>query len=158
MANWHAIPPDVATVILASRHAGLTGAEVRSRRARFGANELPERRRRSGIAVVAHQFRSPLIYLLLVAAGLALALGESGDAIVIAVVVAVNAVIGAIQEGRAEHALAALRQLAARKSTVVRDGQELVVDARELVPGDVHVVTPGDAVTADARLIEAAVV
>ncbi len=102
------------------------------------------------------QFRSPLIYLLFGASAVALALGETKDAIVIFAVVLLNALIGAYQEGRAEHALAALRQLSTQKARVVRASHEEIVDARALVPGDVLLLAAGDAVTADARLTDGA--
>jgi Ca2+-transporting ATPase len=119
-------------------------------------NELPTARERSLAALFASQFRSPLIYLLFGAAGIALALRETKDAIVIFVVVLLNALIGAYQEGRAQHALTALRKMALQKARVVRGGREEMINARELVPGDVMLLAAGDAVTADARLIDGA--
>jgi len=146
----------VAAAIDVEPDRGLEPHEVARRLERFGTNALPEARRRSLAAVVLGQFKSPLIYLLLVAAGIAMALGERTDAIVIVVVVLLNAVIGAFQEGRAERALAALRQLAERKARVLRGAHETIVEAREVVPGDMLVLAAGDAVTADARLVDVA--
>jgi magnesium-transporting ATPase (P-type) len=157
MAEWHAVTPAEAVSQLEVDPAtGLATDEVTLRRARHGDNALVEPRRRSTASVVLSQFRNPLIYLLFAAAALALMLGERSDAIVIFVVVVLNAVIGAIQEGRAEHALAALRQLARQKARVRRDGEEHVIDARQLVPGDILLLGAGDAITADVRLLEAA--
>ena len=135
---------------------GLTGAEVAARRAEHGPNALPETRRRPMWRVFVAQFQSPLIYILLIAAGLAFALGKHEDAAVILVVVLLNAVIGAFQEGRAEQSMDSLRKLSALKVRVRRDGQEQDIEARNLVPGDVILLTAGDAVGADARLLEAA--
>ena len=135
---------------------GLSVAEVRTRLARFGPNALPEYERRSLLWVVLGQFKSPLIYLLFLAAGIALALGHRSDAIVIFTVVLLNAVIGAFQEGRAERSMEALRKLAVHKARVVRGGQEQIVEAGEVVPGDVVVLEAGDAVPADARLLHGA--
>jgi len=104
--------------------------------------------------VFLNQFRSPLIYLLFGAAAVALVLRETKDAIVIFVVVLLNALIGAYQEGRAEHALAALRRLASQKARVIRAGREEVVDARDVVPGDLLALAAGDAVPADARVTD----
>ena len=115
---------------------------------------LREAPRRTTLAVLVGQVRSPLIYLLFGAAALALALGHVTDAIVIAVVVVLNAVIGAVQEGRAERSLAALRRLSTLQARLVRDGREVVVPARDVVPGDVLVLEAGDAVPADARVLE----
>ncbi len=103
--------------------AGLAPDEAARRLERAGPNALPETRRRTLPAIFLGQFASPLIYLLFVAAGIALALGHTGDAVVIFVVVLVNAVIGALQEGRAEHSLAALRRLATHEARVVRGGR-----------------------------------
>jgi Ca2+-transporting ATPase len=155
--RWHALEGTEALALLAvAPQRGLSPEEADRRRVRYGANTLPEPVRRSILSVFVRQFQSPLIYLLFGAAALALVVGEISDAIVIFVVVLLNAAVGAFQEGRAEHALAALRRLATQKAHVVRDGHELVVDARELVPGDIMLLSAGDAVTADARLIEGA--
>jgi len=102
------------------------------------------------------QFKSPLIYLLFLAAGIALTLGHRSDAVVILIVVLFNAVIGALQEGRAERSIDALRKLASHKARVVRGGQDVIVEAREVVPGDVLVLDAGDAIAADARLLHGA--
>jgi magnesium-transporting ATPase (P-type) len=154
---WHALAPAEAVTIVASDlDRGLSLDEVARRRARYGANALPEPARRSSVAIFLSQFKSPLIYLLFGAAAIALALGERTDAGVIFFVVVLNAVIGAFQEGRAERALEALRRLAQHKALVLREGRELVVEAHEIVPGDVLLLAAGDAVAADARLIELA--
>jgi Ca2+-transporting ATPase len=135
---------------------GLAVDEAAHRLVRYGANVLPEARQRSAIAVVLAQFASPLIYLLFAAAAVALVLGRIGDAAVIAFVVVLNAIIGAFQEGRAERALVGLRRLATHAARVVRDDRELVVAARDVVPGDLLVVEAGDAIAADARLVASA--
>jgi magnesium-transporting ATPase (P-type) len=154
---WHALPVlDAIATIKSDGDRGLTSEEARARLARLGPNALPEPKARSLVAVFAGQFRSPLIYLLFAAAAIALALGHVSDALVIFTVVLVNAVIGSLQEGRAERSLEALRQLVSHKARVVRDGEEMLVEARELVPGDVIVIEAGDAVPADARLLHGA--
>ena len=153
---WHALPAAEVLRALESSPAGLTGPEVEARRLRSGSNELPEARRPSAVAVVMRQLKSPLIFLLFAAAVLAAALGEVSDAIVILAVVALNAAIGAIQEGRAERSLRALRRISSLRARVRRDGAEREIEARHLVPGDVLVVAPGDAVAADARILDAA--
>ncbi|MBL8842645.1 MAG: HAD-IC family P-type ATPase [Planctomycetes bacterium] len=152
---WHAEPPAAVAAELAADPArGLTGAEAAARLARHGPNALPEQGRRSLAALFFSQFRNPLIYLLFAAAALALLLGETSDAVVIAVVVLLNALIGTFQEGRAERSLAALRRLTEQSARVVRDGGEQRIAARELVPGDLLVLDAGDAIGADARLLE----
>ena len=116
----------------------------------------PSRRRGRLWRTFARQFKSPLIYILFVAAVLAVALGHHGDAAVILAVVLVNALIGSVQEGRAERSMAALRRLSALQVRVLRDGCEQLMPARELVPGDLLLLAAGDAVAADARLLEQA--
>ena len=108
------------------------------------------------LAVFARQFMSPLIYILFAAAVLAVVMAHYGDAVVILAVVLVNAVVGTFQEGRAERSMASLRRLAALRVRVLRDGQEAMIEARELVPGDLLLLAAGDAIGADARLIEEA--
>lgn len=154
---WHAIDASFVIEQLGTHPTqGLSRDAVDTRRRQYGTNELPAASERSMAAVFVGQFRSPLIYLLFGAAAIAVGLGEIKDAIVIFTVVILNAVIGAYQEGRAARALAALRLLSTQKARVVRDGREALVDARELVPGDVVTLAAGDAVTADARLLDAA--
>jgi len=137
-------------------HRGLSDEEVRRRLERYGANALPEPRRRSLLSVFLGQFQSPLIYLLLLAAGVAAALGFASDAAVICAVVVLNAGIGAFQEGRAARSLEALRKLATPEARVARAGHQRVVAARDLVPGDILLLEAGDAVAADARVLEGA--
>jgi len=154
---WHACEADEALQRIGSdARLGLTTEAVRQRLAEHGANALPAAPPRPLWRTLAHQFKSPLIYILFVAAVLAMALGHHGDAAVILAVVVVNALIGTFQEGRAERSMAALRRLAALHVRVVRDGCETQLEARELVPGDLLLLAAGDAVGADARLIELA--
>ncbi len=147
---------DAVAAVDSDAAGGLSTAEARLRLERSGPNELRERARRSSWSIVAGQFRSPLIYLLVAVAGLALALGHVNDAAVILAVVVLNAVIGAVQEGRAERSLAALRKLATHKARVIRGGGDVIVEAREVVRGDILVLEAGDAVAADARLVHGA--
>ena len=152
---WHALSRDQALARLETSEAGIPPGEVAARQVAVGPNALPERRRRSGFQIFLRQFKSPLIYLLLVAAGIALGLGERADAAVIVGVLLTNAIVGAFQEGRAERSMDALRKLSALRARVRRGGVDADVEARDLVPGDVLVLEAGDAVGADARLLEA---
>ena len=155
--TWHALDSAAAVAAVDSHAAhGLTNDEAQRRLERFGPNALPEAQRRTRLAVFVGQFKSPLIYLLFVAAGIALALGHVSDAVVVFTVVLLNALIGSFQEGRAERSLDALRKLATHNARVVRDGHERIVEAREIAPGDVLILEAGDAVAADGRLVDGA--
>ncbi|MFO7573414.1 MAG: HAD-IC family P-type ATPase [Gaiellaceae bacterium] len=150
-----AIPAVDAVERLASSDAGLTEAEAERRLAEYGPNALEEVKG-PGIAwLVAHQFRSPLITILLVAAAVTVVLEEYIDSAVIAAVLVLNAVIGFSQEHKAERSMEALRDLARSRARVVRAGREREIDARELVPGDVVLVETGAKVPADCRILHA---
>ena len=154
---WHASQAEDVLRQLGSDHqSGLSTAEATSRLAEHGPNELPEEAQKPMWRVFAAQFASPLIYILFVAAIISFAMGHASDAVVILVVVMINAVIGTIQEGRAEQSMATLRKLSSLKVRVVRHGSETSLEARELVPGDILLLAAGDQVGADARLLESA--
>jgi Ca2+-transporting ATPase len=154
VADWHALDADEALRRCGTDPAcGLDAAIVARRLAEHGANTLPEPPPRPAWRTFVRQFKSPLIYILFVAAVLAVALGHHGDAGVILVVVLINALIGSFQEGRAERSMAALRRLSSLHVRVLRDGHEQVVEAGDLVPGDLMLLAAGDAVAADARLV-----
>lgn len=153
---WHSLQTqDVLEALESHPTQGLSHSEAKNRLMRFGTNTLPEPHVRSFFSIALHQFLSPLIYLLLVAAGIAFFIGEARDAIVILAVVLLNALIGAFQEGRAEQSLAALRKLSKLKAHIIREGLEHLIEAGDVVPGDILVLNSGDAVAADARLVEA---
>ena len=153
--SWHALTAEaIAEAFSVDTSTGLGHDEVAERRSRYGPNELPEGKRRSLVGICVRQFQSPLIYILFVAAIFAVALGEHGDSAVILVVVFINAIIGTVQEGRAERSMEALRRLSALETRVLRNGKEQLIAARELVPGDVMLLEAGDAVGADSRLLE----
>jgi magnesium-transporting ATPase (P-type) len=143
----------VALEFLSSGTNGLTGPEVDRRLASHGRNELREEQAVRPGAIVLRQFRSPLIYILLVAAAVTIALDEYVDAGVIAAVLVFNAVVGFFQEYRAERSLEALRRLASTQARVMRDGREREVDARQLVPGDIVLIEAGAKVPADCRVV-----
>jgi magnesium-transporting ATPase (P-type) len=154
---WHALSSEVIVARLASDvERGLSAPAVLASRQRHGENALPEAAERTVFGLFFRQFASPLIYLLLGAAAVAYSLGHRNDALVIGVVVLLNALIGAAQEGRAERSLSALRKLSTQQARVVRDGAEQRIAARALVVGDVLVLEAGDAIAADARILSAA--
>jgi magnesium-transporting ATPase (P-type) len=153
---WHEMPStDACRCADSDPVIGLTYDEVVRRFAQYGANTLPEEARKALWRVILSQFASPLIYILFVASIISFAMGHASDAMVILVVVIINAVIGAVQEGRAQHSMTALRKMSSLKVRVVRDGLETIIEASELVPGDILLLAAGDAVGADARLLEA---
>jgi len=152
---WHALPAQDALEALGSGAQGLAAAEAARRLAQHGPNALPQAARRGALARFLAQFHNALIYFLLVAAVAAAVLGHVVDTAVIAAVVLVNALIGFIQEGRAEAALEAMRGMIAARASVLRDGARRSVAVAELVPGDVVLLEAGDRVPADLRLTRA---
>jgi len=155
--RWHQMDAAEALQQLDSSAAqGLSATEAERRLAAQGANELQAASPISRWAILAEQFKNVLIIILLVAVVLSAFLGHTLEALAIAVIVIFAALLGFFQEYRAERALEALRHLAAPTATVLREGKELAVPARELVVGDVIFLRMGDKVPADGRLIEAA--
>jgi Ca2+-transporting ATPase len=153
--NWHALGPDEVLEHLKVRENGLTGPEVAERQARYGLNQLTEAPRTGFIKLLLEQFSSFIVILLLVAAVISALLGEWIDASAIMAIVVLNALLGIIQEQRAEEALAALKKLAAPEARVLRDGHNIMVSSRDLVPGDIIFLEAGNHVPADVRLLEA---
>ena len=122
--------------------------------AEHGPNELRAAHRISPWTILFQQFRNVLIVILLVATGLSAFLGHGVESVAIAVIVLFAVFLGFVQEFRAERAIEALREMAAPTATALRDGQEMEIPARDLVPGDVIVLRAGDRVPADVRLVE----
>ncbi len=152
---WHSLKSNEAIEKLKSNVThGLSFEEAKERLQLYGPNELPDTKRRTILSIFLHQFLSPLIYLLFVAAGIAFFISDARDSIVILVVVILNAAIGAYQEGRAEQSLEGLRRLSKLRARIMRGSQEQTIEASEIVPGDILILSSGDAVPADARLIE----
>ena len=153
---WHALSvAQVAARIETATATGLTGDEAARRLVRFGRNEIRAAAQRAAWQILVGQFTDFMIVLLIAAALVSGAIGEFEDAVAILAIVVLNAIIGFVQEFRAEKALRALQQLAARKSTARRDGQVGIVPAAELVPGDVVLLEAGVVVPADLRLTAA---
>jgi Ca2+-transporting ATPase len=151
--QWHRLDAhDVAKRLATEVETGLSEEEVSRRREQYGRNELKVKPGKSALARFLMEFNQPLMYILLVAAVVTLLLQKWVDAGVIFAVTLINATIGWIQESKAENAIAALARSIATESTVIRGGEKLRVDARELVPGDVVVLAAGDKVPADMRL------
>jgi P-type Ca2+ transporter type 2C len=145
---------ETAAALATDPALGLSPEEAARRLADAGPNELAEKPRPPFLALLLEQFKDFLIIILLAAAGISIALGEWLDAAVIVMLVILNAVIGVIQESRAERALAALKRMAAPEARVLRDGRMVTVPSRSLVPGDVVLLEAGNHVPADVRLAE----
>ena len=154
-AAWYALPAEAALQRLGSGASGLTAAEAGRRLAEHGPNRLPAAAPRSALRRFLAQFANLLIYVLLVAAAITALLGHPTDAAVILGVVVVNAIVGFVQEGRAEQALDAIRDMLTPHASLLRDGRRLTVNAADLVPGDIVLLEAGDRVPADLRLIRA---
>lgn len=152
---WHTVSADEAARRLGSDlQRGLSQEEAARRLRQFGPNELAEKPRPSIWALLLGQFNNFLIIILLVASIISILLGEFIDAGAIVAIVILNAVLGVIQESKAEEALAALKKMAAPEAHVLRDGHLISILAREVVPGDVVMLETGNYVPADVRLVE----
>ncbi len=152
---WHTRTVAQIQAELQVRPEGLTTAEAAARLQRFGPNTLPPPPRKHPLFRFLAQFNNALIYFLLVSAAVAALVSHLVDAAVIAVVVVINAIVGFLQEGKAERALEAIRAMIAPNATVLRDGVRQAIDVTHIVPGDVVLLEPGDRVPADLRLIRA---
>jgi magnesium-transporting ATPase (P-type) len=152
--EWHARDGQRCLERLHSRSSGLSGTEAERRLAEHGANRLPEARGPGWLRRLLLQFHNLLIYVLLGAALLMALLGEWLDCAVVLGVVAINALVGFIQEGKAEQAMRSIRRLLTLDSRVRRDGLVCALPAEQLVPGDIVLLEAGDRVPADLRLLE----
>lgn len=153
---WHTLPPaEVAERLGADFKNGLTRDEAARRLARAGANEIREKAGRGVLAMLADQFKDFMILVLIGAAIVSGLIGESQDALVILAIVVLNALIGLVEDFRAERAIAELKRLAALKAVVLRDGRHHAIPAAEVARGDIVLLEAGDVAPADLRLIEA---
>ena len=153
--SWHALAPEKVLEHLKVRENGLTSTEVAERQAQYGHNQLTEAARPGFMKLLLEQFNNFIVILLIVAAVISAFLGEWIDASAIMAIVILNAILGIIQEQRAEEALAALKKLSAPEARVLRDGHHVAVSSRDLVPGDIVFLEAGNHVPADVRLLEA---
>jgi len=155
--HWHTLSVDEAMHRMkSSMTQGLSSTEVEARRVVFGLNALPEKAGRSPWRMLLDQFSDFMILLLIAAALISGFIGDVQDTIAIIVIIILNAIVGFIQEYRAERAMVALKRLSEATARVVRNSQVVTVNASELVPGDVVLLEAGNVVPADFRLIEAA--
>jgi magnesium-transporting ATPase (P-type) len=152
---WHAAPAEKVRARLGTGPGGLPSEEAAKRLQEHGRNELPAAPGPHPIRRFLAQFNNPLIYFLLAAAVAAGLIGHHVDAVVIAAVVLINAIVGFIQEGKAEKALSAIRKMISPHASVLRDGRRVSVPVAHLVPGDIVLLEAGDRVPADLRLTRA---
>ncbi|MBI4688942.1 MAG: cation-translocating P-type ATPase [Nitrospirae bacterium] len=154
--RWHQREIEDVLEQLNSSLKGLSSGDVQKRLKEYGPNELKEKKKKTVFMILLDQFRDFMILVLIAAAIISGIIGEPSDTIAIIVIVILNAVIGFIQEYRAEKAMAALKKMATPTLTVIRDGRHANVSASEIVPGDIVTLEAGRFVPADMRLIEAA--
>lgn len=133
---------------------GLSEKEAKKRLERYGPNKLPEKRSLTALNILVSQFKSPLVYILAIAAAVSFALGEITDGIIISAAVIINTFIGFFEEYRADKSLKALKGIVSLRAKIIRDGVEKEISSEEVVPGDIMVLDAGDKISADARLIE----
>jgi len=150
---WHALPEERVYSLLASSPSGLAAEEVRARIGKFGSNTLPTKKPVAVWEVTLRQFKSPLIYILMIASLISFGIGEFTDGSFILAVITVNAIIGTLQEWKAEKSAQALQALLRIMAHVRRERHVTTVDAGEIVPGDVIVLNEGDRVPADIRIL-----
>lgn len=153
--QWHNLSASkVAQYLDANLDTGLTSNQIAKRQESFGANELKGKKGTSPIVRFLLQFNQPLLYILLIAGAIKALIGQWVNAWVIWGVTLINAIIGFVQESKAESAIAALASSVQTNATILRNGQKVQVPSQELVPGDLVLLTSGDKVPADLRLIQ----
>ena len=153
--HWHSLEiKKLLNILKTSRH-GLNSDEVKARQDKYGLNQLPRAKPLSVSRIFLQQFTSPLIIILLIATGVSFVIGEHIDAVVIFAAVIMNAIVGFVQENKAQNALLKLQQAVVVKTIVRRGGKEREVESDQLVPGDIIILRAGDKVPADARILSA---
>ncbi|AEH39388.1 cation-translocating P-type ATPase [Halopiger xanaduensis] len=160
--RWHAMPIDAVFGAVSSDEGGLSSAEADRRRSEYGTNDIREAERASPLDLFVSQFQNPLIYLLFAAAILSLGVGvmpgsepNYAEAAFIGLIIGINGLFGFVQDYQATRSIEALRELASPDATVLRDGRKRSIDAERLVPGDIVYLEQGDAIPADARVLDA---
>lgn len=152
---WHCVSvADTVSRLDTDLRQGLTDAEVQRRRVKYGENALAASGRATWLEVLGRQFVNVLIWILIAAAGVSAVIGEVADAVTILAIVALNGVLGFLQEWKAEKAVDALRQLLTPHCRVIREGETVVIASTDVVPGDIVVLETGDQIPADVRLLQ----
>lgn len=136
--------------------SGLDQSTFIENRNKYGFNKLDEKQGRTIFNMLVDQFKNFLVLILIVASIASIAIGSISDGIVILIIVALNAILGVVQENRANNALQALRDMSAPKTKVIREGQTKVIESADVVPGDLIILEAGDYISSDIRLVESA--
>lgn len=150
---WHTKSSTYALEELHSSEHGLNNTEAALRLKQYGQNKLPEEKVDGIFTIFLRQFQSPLIYILVAASILVFTIGEVTDGSIILAVLLFNAIVGTIQEGKAQNTLLALKKFVETKATALRDGKEVIIPDTELVPGDIIILQEGEKIPADCRII-----
>lgn len=145
---------DILKELDTDQNKGLSSYEALKRQQKYGLNELKEAKKKSLFALFLEQFKNLVVIILIFATIISLFIGEIVDAIVILLIVVFNAVLGFIQEYKAEKSIEALKKLSSLSATVIREGRQILIPTKDLVPGDIILLKEGDKVPADARLLE----
>ena len=153
--NWHNLKASEVLRVLKSSQRGLSAREADKRLKKYGKNKLPEKKKFTQLEIALSQLKSPLVYILLIAALITFFLKEFVDTGVILAAVLINTVVGFIQETKAEQALKNLKEMIKHKSNVLRDGIEKEINAEDVAPGDIITFRAGDKIPADGRILEA---
>ncbi|HLM83700.1 MAG TPA: HAD-IC family P-type ATPase, partial [Candidatus Bathyarchaeia archaeon] len=148
------LAPDEVMKLFSTSENGLSSEEAAKRLREYGLNRIEKKKNWRLAKLIGHQFNDALVWILLVAAGLALFFGETRDVIIILIIVCINALIGFFQEWKAERILDHIQKLTSDKATVIRRGRKIEIDSGEIVPGDVIFVSSGDNVPADGYILE----
>ena len=153
--TWHSLEAEeVLKKLETPLDSGLSTEEAARRQQKYGPNQLAEKPRPTFLQLVIGQLNNFIIILLIIAAVISALLGDWTEAAAIMTIVILNAILGVVQESRAEEALAALKKLAAPDAQVLRDGKRVIVPASQLVPGDIVLLEAGNFIPADVRLVE----
>ena len=153
--NWHRLNAKILFEKLITSARGLSEEEARFRLQEFGLNKISVEKEESKILLFLEQFNEPLIYALIAAAIVTTAMGEINDSVVIVVVLIINSIIGFVQETKADNAIKSLNKMAALKAKLRRSGREVIIDAENIVTGDIVLLESGTKIPADMRIIEA---
>jgi Ca2+-transporting ATPase len=152
--EWYSLEKEKLLASLKSSEAGLSDEEAERRLEEYGPNELTAKEGVSPIQIFLGQFKDIFVMMLLFAIVVSVAINEIPDALIIAVIVILNAVVGFVQEYRSEKAMEAMKNLTAPKARVLRNGKEVIIPSRDIVPGDIVLLEAGDRIPADARLLD----